>query len=246
VLPPRGDSRQISRKNPQGNLPPPAPPSRGTPYPSRGRQAGARSRRGRAGSRAREAPWDVRRIIACGRNPCNLLSACISAAYCCSLCRLVPRRSGSSRRALLHAFTAQVSAARSLRRCAPRPLQHAVDPLHDGTAQMSAPSNTSSPSSAETPQVNASTKLPTSAVARASYSSAVPRPRRDADVSSRRTSTNRGPVLRGETMFFVYPARLHGKHTRLDFERLLGVRGTARSARVVKALLARMSRKKRR
>lgn len=49
------------------------------------------------------------------------------------------------------------------------------------------------------------------------------------------------PVLRGHTLFFVYPARLRGKRTPTDFERILGVQGTARSARVVHALLARLS-----
>ncbi len=48
------------------------------------------------------------------------------------------------------------------------------------------------------------------------------------------------PVLRGRTVFFVYPASLRGKRTPLDFERVLGVQGTARSARVVGQLLARM------
>jgi Protein of unknown function (DUF1697) len=49
------------------------------------------------------------------------------------------------------------------------------------------------------------------------------------------------PVLRGRAVFFVYPARLRGRRTPFDFESALGVQGTARSARVVKQLLARMS-----
>jgi uncharacterized protein (DUF1697 family) len=49
------------------------------------------------------------------------------------------------------------------------------------------------------------------------------------------------PVLRGRTLCFVHPARLLGKRTPFDFERALGVEGTARSARVVGQLLARMS-----
>jgi uncharacterized protein (DUF1697 family) len=44
------------------------------------------------------------------------------------------------------------------------------------------------------------------------------------------------PVLRGRALYFVYPARLSGKRTPTDFERVLGVLGTARSARVVEAL----------
>jgi hypothetical protein len=34
-------------------------------------------------------------------------------------------------------------------------------------------------------------------------------------------------------VFFVYPARLRGREKPFDFERELGVPGTARSARVV-------------
>jgi uncharacterized protein (DUF1697 family) len=49
------------------------------------------------------------------------------------------------------------------------------------------------------------------------------------------------PVLRGKTVFFAYPARLLGKRAPLDFERVLGVQGTARSARVVGQLLEHMS-----
>ena len=48
------------------------------------------------------------------------------------------------------------------------------------------------------------------------------------------------PVLRGRTLFYVYPGTLRGKRTPLDFERVLGVQGTFRSARVVSQLLARM------
>jgi hypothetical protein len=48
------------------------------------------------------------------------------------------------------------------------------------------------------------------------------------------------PVLRGRAVFFVYPARLRGRRTPFDFERALGVQGTARSVRIVKQLLARM------
>jgi uncharacterized protein (DUF1697 family) len=50
-----------------------------------------------------------------------------------------------------------------------------------------------------------------------------------------------GPVLRGKTVYFEHPAKLRGKSTPFDFERALGVQGTARSARVVRALLERMS-----
>jgi len=49
------------------------------------------------------------------------------------------------------------------------------------------------------------------------------------------------PVLRGKTIYFVPPARLQGKHTPFDFERALGVLGTARSSKVVRQILARMS-----
>ncbi len=49
------------------------------------------------------------------------------------------------------------------------------------------------------------------------------------------------PELRGKTVFFVHPARLRGKRTPFDFERALGIQGTARSARVVRQLLARLS-----
>jgi uncharacterized protein (DUF1697 family) len=46
----------------------------------------------------------------------------------------------------------------------------------------------------------------------------------------------RRPVLRGATVYFHYPTRLSGRKTPFDFEEFLGVRGTARSARVVKAI----------
>jgi uncharacterized protein (DUF1697 family) len=48
------------------------------------------------------------------------------------------------------------------------------------------------------------------------------------------------PVLRGRTVYFVYPARLRGKRSPLDLEAVLGVPGTMRSARVISQLLARM------
>ena len=51
------------------------------------------------------------------------------------------------------------------------------------------------------------------------------------------------PVLRGKTVYFVHPARLNGKRASFDFERALGVLGTARSARVVRQILGRMSAK---
>lgn len=49
------------------------------------------------------------------------------------------------------------------------------------------------------------------------------------------------PVIHGKTVYFLHPARLKGKRGSFDFERELGVLGTARSARVVRKLLARMS-----
>jgi uncharacterized protein (DUF1697 family) len=49
------------------------------------------------------------------------------------------------------------------------------------------------------------------------------------------------PVLRGKTVYFEHPARLPGKRSSFDFERGLDVLGTARSARVVRQLLARMT-----
>jgi uncharacterized protein (DUF1697 family) len=48
------------------------------------------------------------------------------------------------------------------------------------------------------------------------------------------------PILRGRTVYFVYPVRLRGKRSPLDLENALGVHGTMRSARVVAQLLARM------
>lgn len=48
------------------------------------------------------------------------------------------------------------------------------------------------------------------------------------------------PVLRGKTVFFVHPARLPGKRSPFNFEEALGM-GTARSARVVRQILGRMS-----
>jgi uncharacterized protein (DUF1697 family) len=49
------------------------------------------------------------------------------------------------------------------------------------------------------------------------------------------------PVLQGRTLFFVYPARVRGKRAPLDFERVLGIQATARSARIVDQILARMT-----
>jgi uncharacterized protein (DUF1697 family) len=49
------------------------------------------------------------------------------------------------------------------------------------------------------------------------------------------------PVLRGRTLFFSYPLLLRGRRTPLDIEDALGVRGTFRTSRVVRTLLARMS-----
>jgi len=46
----------------------------------------------------------------------------------------------------------------------------------------------------------------------------------------------RRPVLRGSTVYFRYPARLTDKKASFDFEEFLGVRGTARSSRVVKTI----------
>jgi hypothetical protein len=48
------------------------------------------------------------------------------------------------------------------------------------------------------------------------------------------------PVLRGRTVFYVYPATLRGRRTPVDFERMLGIPGTFRSSRVVERLLALM------
>jgi uncharacterized protein (DUF1697 family) len=49
------------------------------------------------------------------------------------------------------------------------------------------------------------------------------------------------PVRQGKTVYFVHPTRLKGKRVPFDFERDLAVLGTARSARVVRQLLALMS-----
>jgi len=49
-------------------------------------------------------------------------------------------------------------------------------------------------------------------------------------------------VLAGRTLFFVYPTTLRDRRTPLDFEKLLDIRGTARTARVVEQILARMTR----
>jgi uncharacterized protein (DUF1697 family) len=49
------------------------------------------------------------------------------------------------------------------------------------------------------------------------------------------------PILKGRTLYFVYPARLRGKRGPFDFEQALGMLGTARSARVVERLHARLS-----
>ena len=49
------------------------------------------------------------------------------------------------------------------------------------------------------------------------------------------------PVLRGTTVYFVHPALLRGKRTSFDFEDALGVLGTARSAQVVRRILALMT-----
>ena len=46
----------------------------------------------------------------------------------------------------------------------------------------------------------------------------------------------RRPVLRGSTVYYRYPARLSDNTAPFDFEEFLDVRGTARSARVVKAI----------
>jgi hypothetical protein len=49
------------------------------------------------------------------------------------------------------------------------------------------------------------------------------------------------PIVRGKTVYFLYPVRVEGKRTPLDLERFLGVAGTARSARVVVSVLERMN-----
>jgi uncharacterized protein (DUF1697 family) len=48
------------------------------------------------------------------------------------------------------------------------------------------------------------------------------------------------PVIEGKTVYFVHPARLKGKRASFDFEGALGVLGTARSAQVVRRILALM------
>jgi hypothetical protein len=48
------------------------------------------------------------------------------------------------------------------------------------------------------------------------------------------------PELSGRTVYFIHPARLRGKRSPFDFERALGVAGTARSVRVVGQILERM------
>jgi uncharacterized protein (DUF1697 family) len=45
------------------------------------------------------------------------------------------------------------------------------------------------------------------------------------------------PVLHGKTAYYVWPASLRGKRSPFDLERALGVRGTFRSARVVRRLV---------
>ena len=49
------------------------------------------------------------------------------------------------------------------------------------------------------------------------------------------------PILHGKTLYLVHPARVKGKRAPFDFERDLGVLGTARSARVVRQLLVHMT-----
>jgi uncharacterized protein (DUF1697 family) len=49
------------------------------------------------------------------------------------------------------------------------------------------------------------------------------------------------PVLRGQTVYFLHPARVAGKRAPFNFENALGVEGTARSSRVVERLWERMS-----
>ena len=49
------------------------------------------------------------------------------------------------------------------------------------------------------------------------------------------------PVIQGKTIYFVHPARLKGKRASFDFEEALGILGTARSARVVRQILALMT-----
>jgi hypothetical protein len=49
------------------------------------------------------------------------------------------------------------------------------------------------------------------------------------------------PLLRGRSIHFVHPATARGTRGPLDFERLLGVRGTARSMGVVHRLTVRLT-----
>jgi uncharacterized protein (DUF1697 family) len=49
------------------------------------------------------------------------------------------------------------------------------------------------------------------------------------------------PVLVGRTVYFRYPLLRAGKNAPVDLEKVLGVKGTIRSAGVVRALLARMT-----
>ena len=49
------------------------------------------------------------------------------------------------------------------------------------------------------------------------------------------------PLIRGKTIYFVHPARLRGKRVSFDFESALGLLGTARSAQVVRRILALMT-----
>src|SRR5688572_32974711 len=48
------------------------------------------------------------------------------------------------------------------------------------------------------------------------------------------------PIIRGKIVYFVHPARLKGKRASFDFEGALGILGTARSAQVVRRILALM------
>lgn len=49
------------------------------------------------------------------------------------------------------------------------------------------------------------------------------------------------PVIRRRVVFFRHPTTVRGRRTPVDFEQLLDIEGTARSARVVSAILGRMS-----
>jgi uncharacterized protein (DUF1697 family) len=53
--------------------------------------------------------------------------------------------------------------------------------------------------------------------------------------------SERRPVLVGRTVYFVYPARIRGRRSPVDFEQTLGVTGTARSSAVVKAVARRLA-----